>query len=81
MIAEALARIEALEQQLTDKSLLHLHARLSIRGCLKELRGIRQPENPDSSPPGTDVAGRVLRFLQPARSLETPVEERSSSVP
>jgi hypothetical protein len=40
MIADAVARIQAIEQSLTDKTKLHLQTRLTIRGCLKELRTI-----------------------------------------
>jgi hypothetical protein len=39
MIADVVARIEAIEQQLTGKTLAQLQARLTIRGALKELRG------------------------------------------
>jgi hypothetical protein len=40
MIADAVERIQAIEQQLTEKTQLHLQTRLAIRGCLKELRTI-----------------------------------------
>lgn len=40
MIADAVARIQAIEQQLTGKTLTQLQTRLAIRGCLKELRHI-----------------------------------------
>ncbi len=40
MIADAVARIQAIEQQLKEKTSLQLRARLTIRGCLKELRDI-----------------------------------------
>jgi hypothetical protein len=40
MIQDAVARIQAIEQKLTGKSLVQLQARLTIRGCLKELRDI-----------------------------------------
>ena len=43
MIAEAVGKIQAIEQQLTEKSRLQLQARLTIRGCLKELREIGGP--------------------------------------
>jgi hypothetical protein len=40
MIADVVARIQALEQKLTEKTPLQLQARLTIRACLKELRDI-----------------------------------------
>ena len=40
MIEDAVARIEAIEQQLKEKTRVQLQARLTIRGCLKELRDI-----------------------------------------
>ena len=40
MIADAVARIQAIELELTEKTQRQLQARLSIRGCLKELRNI-----------------------------------------
>ncbi|MGQ0686010.1 hypothetical protein [Bradyrhizobium sp.] len=40
MIEDAVARIQAIEQQLTQKTRRQLQARLTIRGCLKELRHI-----------------------------------------
>jgi hypothetical protein len=46
MIADAVARIQAIEQQLTEKTQIQLQTRLTIRACLKELRDIsghRQP--------------------------------------
>jgi hypothetical protein len=40
MIDNAVTRIQAIEKMLTEKTLVQLQARLSIRGCLKELRTI-----------------------------------------
>jgi spore coat polysaccharide biosynthesis protein SpsF (cytidylyltransferase family) len=40
MIDDAVARIQAIEQTLTEKSLIQLQMRLAIRSCLKELRAI-----------------------------------------
>ena len=40
MIDDAVARIQAIEQKLTEKTATQLQARLTIRGCLKELRTI-----------------------------------------
>jgi hypothetical protein len=40
MIEDAVAKIQAIEQALKDKTLIQLQARLTIRGCLKELRHI-----------------------------------------
>ncbi len=40
MIEDAVARIQAIEQQLKEKTRIQLQARLTIRGCLKELRDI-----------------------------------------
>jgi hypothetical protein len=62
MIADALARIQALEQQLTEKTQPQLKARLTIRACLKELREIRGPSHPndwDTAPAHTiSIVGR-----------------------
>jgi hypothetical protein len=43
MIAEAVGKIQAIEQQLTEKTKFQLQARLTIRACLRELREIRGP--------------------------------------
>jgi hypothetical protein len=40
MIADAVARIQPLEQKLTEKTPIQLQARLTMRACLKELRDI-----------------------------------------
>jgi hypothetical protein len=40
MIAEAVTRIQEIEQSLTEKTRPQLQIRLSIRACLKELRDI-----------------------------------------
>ncbi len=40
MITDAVTRIQAIEQRLTEKTLTQLQARLTIRACLKELRDI-----------------------------------------
>jgi hypothetical protein len=40
MIEDAVARIQAIEQQLKEKARIQLQARLTIRGCPKELRDI-----------------------------------------
>lgn len=40
MISDAVARLQTIEEKLTQKTLAHLHTRLAIRGCLKELRDI-----------------------------------------
>lgn len=49
MIEDAVARIQAIEQKLTEKTQTQLQARLTIRGCLKELRTLCDTEtsNPD----------------------------------
>ena len=46
MIDDAVARIQAIEQTLTEKSLTQLQMRLAIRGCLKELRAISSQIEP-----------------------------------
>ena len=38
MIEDAVTRIQAIEQQLREKTRVQLQARLTIRTCLKELR-------------------------------------------
>jgi len=43
MIAEAVARIQAIEEDLTGKTQIPVQARLAIRSCLKELRDISGP--------------------------------------
>ncbi len=40
MIEDAVDRIQAIEQKLTEKTKVQLQARLTIRACLKELRDI-----------------------------------------
>lgn len=40
MIEDAVAKIQAIEQQLREKTRAQLQARLMIRGCLKELRDL-----------------------------------------
>ena len=40
MINDAVARLQAIEEALTQKTLAQLQTRLAIRGCLKELRDI-----------------------------------------
>jgi hypothetical protein len=52
MIAEAVARIQAIEHQLTGKTPIQLQARLTIRNCLKELRDISGHDQP--TPPSPD---------------------------
>jgi hypothetical protein len=52
MIADAVTRIQAIEQKLTEKTQIQLQARLTIRACLKELRDIsggRQPTATESN--------------------------------
>jgi hypothetical protein len=46
MIDDAVARIQAIEQTLTEKSLIQLQMRLAIRSCLKELRAISSQLEP-----------------------------------
>jgi hypothetical protein len=46
MIEDAVAKIQAIEYALKDKTLIQLQARLTIRGCLKELRGISTQVEP-----------------------------------
>jgi hypothetical protein len=60
MIADAVARIQAIEQQLTEKTQIQLQTRLAIRGCLKELREISGHRQP-----ATDATGKV----QPGTSI------------
>jgi hypothetical protein len=40
MINDAVAKLRAIEEKLTQKTLSQLQTRLAIRGCLKELRDI-----------------------------------------
>jgi hypothetical protein len=56
MISDAVARIQAIEQKLTEKTQIQLQARLIIRSCLKELRDISSDCQPTT--PSTD--GKVL---------------------
>ena len=57
MIEDAVARIQAIEQELTQKTRAQLQARLTIRGCLKELRDI------SGHPPA--AASESVRELRP----------------
>lgn len=50
MIADAVGKIQAIEQQLTEKTKLQLQARLTIRACLKELREISTTLDPNCNP-------------------------------
>lgn len=50
MINDAVARLQAIEEMLTQKTLAQLQTRLSIRGCLKELRDISAQCTPQDSP-------------------------------
>jgi hypothetical protein len=50
MIADAIAQISAIEQQLTGKTRGQLQARLTIRGYLKELRDISGQNHAASEP-------------------------------
>jgi hypothetical protein len=59
VIADAVDRIQAIEQRLTEKTDVQLQARLTIRACLKELRDISRQRQP--------VASRPDSKLQPAR--------------
>jgi hypothetical protein len=60
MIQDAVARIQAIEQKLTGKSLVQLQAKLTIRGCLKELRDI-SPD--DEAPPlGSQKSGEICQL-------------------
>ena len=65
MIAEAVGKIQAIEQQLTEKTKLHLQARLTIRACLKELRKIRGPADLGT---GIGSEERAVSFLGRAAS-------------
>jgi hypothetical protein len=56
MIAEAVARIQAIDQDLTGKTQIPVQARLAIRSCLMELRDISSESQ--STPPSTD--GKLL---------------------
>lgn len=50
MINDAVARLQAIEEQLTQKTLAQLQTRLAIRGCLKELRDISAQCTAQNSP-------------------------------
>lgn len=54
MIADAIAQISAIEQQLTGKTRGQLQARLIIRGYLKELRDISGQNHAASAEPRSD---------------------------
>jgi hypothetical protein len=54
MIADAIAQISAIEQQLTGKTRGQLQARLTIRGYLKELRDISGQNHAASAEPRSD---------------------------
>jgi hypothetical protein len=57
MIEDAVARIQAIEQALTEKTPTQLQARLTIRGCLKELRVISGGFEPAMTVAGTGAVG------------------------
>jgi hypothetical protein len=56
MIAEAVARIQAIEQNLIGKTHIHLQARLAIRSCLQELLDISSRSQPATA----SVDGKLL---------------------
>jgi hypothetical protein len=62
MIADAVARIQAIEQQLTEKTQIQLQTRLAIRGCLKELRDISGHRQPAKDPTGKVQSGALIRL-------------------
>jgi hypothetical protein len=50
MINDAVAKLQAIEEKLTQKTSAQLQTRLAIRGCLKELRVITaQATSPQAS--------------------------------
>jgi hypothetical protein len=51
MIVDAVSRIQAIEQKLTEKTQIQLRARLTIRACLKELRDISGRRQPAATEP------------------------------
>jgi len=61
MIADALAKIQALEQTLTGKTAVQLNTRLTIRACLKELREISAPCQVVTPEPATQVVSLSRR--------------------
>lgn len=52
MIDDAVARIQAIEQKLTEKTLRQLQVRLAIRGCLRELRDLSAQRPPVAAAAG-----------------------------
>ena len=60
MIEDAVARIQAIEQKLTEKTQPQLQMRLTIRGCLKELRTLSHMEGPASGVTA-EVGGSIVR--------------------
>ena len=55
MIEDVVARIQAIELQLKEKTRVQLQARLTIRGYLKELRDISGHHQPVASGPSSEL--------------------------
>ena len=68
MLGQAIASVQKLEMQVTGKAPQQLRARIAIRACLKELRGIAAGTGDiDQESGGFD--GTVLPFISRAPSL------------
>jgi hypothetical protein len=67
MIGEAIAKVQDLEKQVTGKTRQQLRARISIRACLKELRGIAAAGAGAEMEAGR--SGKIIPFIARAPSL------------
>ncbi len=68
MLGQTIADVQKLEKQVTGKTPEHLHARIAIRACLKELRGIAS-EVGGTDQDSSEVGGIVLPFISCSPSL------------
>jgi hypothetical protein len=72
MLGQAIADVQKLEKQVTGKTPEQLRARIAIRSCLKELRGIAADTDTGQDPAEQDCGefnGAVLPFMSRAPSL------------
>ncbi len=68
MLGQAIANVQKLEKQVTGKTPEQLRARIAIRACLKELRGIAL-DTGDTDQQRSELDGTVLPFISRAPSL------------
>ncbi len=68
MLGQAIANVQKLEKQMAGNTPEQLRARIAIRACLKELRGLAT-EAGDIDHDRSKIDGTVLPFMSRAPSL------------